>query len=843
MTREDEKKDRESAVLHKRAEQQRSEQNQTETPDGPNNANVASLNQELQIYQAELEIQKEELRQTQVKLEEAHNKYAELYDFAPIGYIITNERGLIVEANLTAAKMLGLARSGLQWQMLRRFVHESDQDAYYLFHQKLFKEKLSQQIQLRLYCQDGTTFYALLEGLPVTSEHSALVSQARIAISDISEMTDLQDRVERTTDELIVTEAALKATSEAHTKVQTEVGQRQQIEAELRFLLKLIENVNAATDFDEALRYVLEAMCIQEERIYGEVWLPNQKGTFLTLSPVFHLEEPQNGAIMQFRKVSEALKIAPGDGVAGQAWQLGKLLWIEDIAKLPSEEHLRQETQVAAGLHALLAVPITAAGKIVAVLLLYKDIPNKRNERFLALASAAAMQLGFVLQEKRAERRLQEAHSELEERVDERTAELHHANVALEGQIKEWEEAEERLRQRNQELELLHRFSLIITGRLDIDEILQPFANLLQEELHIPGGFVFFYDRRRLQIYPQLSWGLSEAEARDMIRWPLDENPLFKKGRREMALHYHLQEVPFFVEQGLVEAHPNWQSFMGMPVTVGDRTFGAFGLFSQAPATFRTGELAFFKALAQVIRTAVQNARLFEIVNNNREQLRRIARRVFSTQEIERLRVSRELHDEAGQALTGLKIHLEIVLATLKQVETIGQNGAMSEIEQQINTAITLCQTTLDQVRTIAHNLRPAALENLGLNTALQAFARAFAQRTQINVAYNGLAISNLPEAVEIGLYRFLQEALTNVVRHAQAKSMQVQLQSDANTISLTVVDDGQGFDVPHVLSNLQYKEGVGLAGMKERIESVGGQLTITSEIGKGTTLIAWIPL
>jgi two-component system NarL family sensor kinase len=280
-----------------------------------------------------------------------------------------------------------------------------------------------------------------------------------------------------------------------------------------------------------------------------------------------------------------------------------------------------------------------------------------------------------------------------------------------------------------------------------------------------------------------------------------------------------------------------------MPVTVGDRTFGAFGLFSQAPATFRTGELAFFKALAQVIRTAVQNARLFEIVNNNREQLRRIARRVFSTQEIERLRVSRELHDEAGQALTGLKIHLEIVLATLKQVETIGQNGAMSEIEQQINTAITLCQTTLDQVRTIAHNLRPAALENLGLNTALQAFARAFAQRTQINVAYNGLAISNLPEAVEIGLYRFLQEALTNVVRHAQAKSMQVQLQSDANTISLTVVDDGQGFDVPHVLSNLQYKEGVGLAGMKERIESVGGQLTITSEIGKGTTLIAWIPL
>ena len=678
-----------------------------------------------------------------------------------------------------------------------------------------------------------------------SSSHELQAYQAELEVqSEELRQAQLQHGVEQKTNELIVTEAALEATSEAHTRVQAEVEQRRRVEAELCFLLELIKAVNVAVNFDDALRSVLEAMCIQEQRIYGEVWLPNNGGKRLTLSPVFYLKEPQNEEIMQFRQISEALAIAPGEGIAGQTWELRQLVWVEDVATLPAEQYLRREAQVAAGLHALLAVPIMAVGKLLAVLLLYKNVPNTRNDRFLALAGAAATQLGFVLQEKRAEVRLLRAHDELEKRVDKRTAELHQINVALEALIKEHQAAEERLQQRNQELELLHRFSVLISGRLDIGEILQPFATLLQEELQIPGGVVFFYDRRRRQIYPQLSWGLSADEAEVMMSWPLEENPLFEEAAGgEMILHKDLRDVPFFLEQGLIAAHPNWQSFVGVPVTVAEKVYGAFGLFRQAPTTFHTGELNFFKALAQVMRTAVQNARLFEIANHNREQLRRIARRVFSTQEKERQRVSRELHDEAGQALTGLKIHLQMVLTTLKQMETDLQSIVITELEEQIETAVALCQTTLDHIRTIAHNLRPAALENLGLNTALQAFCRDFARRAQMNITYTGRAYLDLPEAVEIGLYRFLQEALTNVARHAQAQTAQVQLQYDTTTISLTVVDDGQGFDMPTVLGNMHQKEGIGLAGMKERIESVGGQLTINSETGRGTTLIAWIPL
>jgi PAS domain S-box-containing protein len=573
-----------------------------------------------------------------ITAEENKNRYKDFYEFAPFGYLIINDSGLILEANLTATKMLAVPEDELQQQMLRRFIHEADQDPYYSFQRRLFKEPSSQRIHLRLYRQDGTTFYALLEGVPMSNHPTS--PQARVAISDISELAWLQSRAERKSEELILTE------------------------------------------------------------------------------------------------------------------------------------------------------------------------------------------------------------DELEERVAARTAELNQTNLALEALIREQEAAETALQQRNQELELLHRFSLLITGKLDLTQILQPFATLLQEELTIPGGFVFFYDRRRHQIYPQLSWGLSATEAKAMMSWPLTENPLFQENLGgDVILHRHIEDVPFFCEHGVIAAHPQWQSFVGVPVIVGEKVYGAFGLFRQSPTTFRAGELNFFKALAQVMRTAVQNARLFESVSQNQEQLRRLAHRIFSTQEKERQRVSRELHDEAGQALTGLNIYLQMIGKSLKEMESELQSSLTISLEKQIETAVELCQTTSDHIRTLAQDLRPAALENLGLNTALQAFCRDFARRTQLDISYSGQDSLELPEAVAIGLYRFLQEALTNVARHAEAKAVKVQLQYDTKTTSLTVTDDGQGFNALNVLANMDQTGGIGLAGMKERIESVGGQLTITSEGGKGTTLIAWIPL
>jgi PAS domain-containing protein len=286
MTTTDGNSNKKLSLLRQHAEQ-RLRDHAPATASVPQTVDADSLTHELTVYQAELEIQNEELRQAQVELEEARNKYIDLYDFAPTGYVSIDSGHRIMEANLTLAKMLDIPRGELKQQQLRRFVHEADQDAYYFFHRGLFHEQTPQQTQIRLYRRDESALHVQLDGIPVTSK-LATVTQARIAISNVSELTQMQDRVERKTDELIITEAALEATSKAHAKVQAEVEQRQRVEAELRFLLNLINAVNAADDFNEALRIVLEAMCIQERRIYGEVWLPDEKGAYLTLSPVFY---------------------------------------------------------------------------------------------------------------------------------------------------------------------------------------------------------------------------------------------------------------------------------------------------------------------------------------------------------------------------------------------------------------------------------------------------------------------------------------------------------------------------------------------------------------------------
>jgi two-component system NarL family sensor kinase len=206
------------------------------------------------------------------------------------------------------------------------------------------------------------------------------------------------------------------------------------------------------------------------------------------------------------------------------------------------------------------------------------------------------------------------------------------------------------------------------------------------------------------------------------------------------------------------------------------------------------------------------------------------------------------LHDEAGQALTGLKFYLEMILADLNnQAQGADDEASAVELEldslrQQLRAAIDLCESTMGQIRLLAHDLRPVALESMGLNTTLRGYCRDFTRRSQLPVDYTGEEVTELPDAVGICLYRFLQEALTNAAKHANASRVKVTLHGDAQTVSLSVEDDGQGFDARSIFGNIDRGEGIGLAGMRERLEAVGGQLVIQSKIDSGSRLIAWVP-
>jgi len=165
----------------------------------------------------------------------------------------------------------------------------------------------------------------------------------------------------------------------------------------------------------------------------------------------------------------------------------------------------------------------------------------------------------------------------------------------------------------------------------------------------------------------------------------------------------------------------------------------------------------------------------------------------------------------------------------------------MAGPRRRLEEAIALTQTTMDQIRGLAQALRPPALDTLGLSAALEGFCRSFAVQTRLEVAYEGAEIGSLPDPISIHLYRCLQEALNNVVKHARARRVRVTLAHDGAQIRLTVEDDGAGFE-PGAVPGPFPSEGLGLRGMRERLDSLHGRLEIISRPGRGVRLVAAVP-
>jgi signal transduction histidine kinase len=204
-------------------------------------------------------------------------------------------------------------------------------------------------------------------------------------------------------------------------------------------------------------------------------------------------------------------------------------------------------------------------------------------------------------------------------------------------------------------------------------------------------------------------------------------------------------------------------------------------------------------------------------------------RRVLGGQELERRRLARELHDETGQALTS-------ILLGLKSVEETRETPAFADAVAHLRELIL---ATLHDVRRLAIELRPKALDDFGLVPALERLVHTFRERTGIPVQLAAhLGEERLADDIETTLYRLVQEALTNIVKHAHARHVSVLLVRRRDRVSAVIEDDGQGFD--H--SSLQ-EDGLGLVGMRERIGLVGGRLSVESSEDGGTTIAVEVPL
>lgn len=247
------------------------------------------------------------------------------------------------------------------------------------------------------------------------------------------------------------------------------------------------------------------------------------------------------------------------------------------------------------------------------------------------------------------------------------------------------------------------------------------------------------------------------------------------------------------------------------------------------------GEVVRRRAAEEALKQSKRHyARLLAESRQMQEQMRHLSHQIILAQEEERKEISRELHDEIAQTLAGINVYLAALKAEAAgKTHGLGRNIARTQ---------RLVEKSVNIVHRFARELRPTVLDDVGLIPALHSFMKGFTKRTRIRIRFTAAAaVEQLTSSKRTVLYRVAQEALTNITRHAAASLVKVSLQKVSGAVRLEINDDGKSFQVDRVLL-AKHNKRLGLVGMRERVEMVGGSFRIESSPGQGTTVRVQIP-
>jgi signal transduction histidine kinase len=221
-----------------------------------------------------------------------------------------------------------------------------------------------------------------------------------------------------------------------------------------------------------------------------------------------------------------------------------------------------------------------------------------------------------------------------------------------------------------------------------------------------------------------------------------------------------------------------------------------------------------------------------DALKKSHEEFRQLASHLEKIRETERTHIAREIHDELGQQLTGLKMDISWINRRIKSQDI--------EVQQKISETIQLIDGTVKTVRRIATELRPSILDDLGLVAAMEWQSSELEKRFEISCKFtSNLPVVNVHTDMATGLFRIYQECLTNVIRHAEATEVNAFLEAQPDQVVLTITDNGKGFDPADIVN----KKTLGLLGMKERASLMGGEYSIESVPGDGASIIITVPL
>jgi len=392
---------------------------------------------------------------------------------------------------------------------------------------------------------------------------------------------------------------------------------------------------------------------------------------------------------------------------------------------------------------------------------------------------------------------------------------------------------EDVLKQRNLELSIMNSIGLTLNLTRDLNHILTMTLKHVLKVLRLKRGGIFLIGREDKKVRLQVKYGFSAQDPNHsggvVFKDTLLMNHLLKE---ETKLTPEPAYPPFNVTFKTKRGKSNhWLScFL---ITFKGRAVGFLGLDIPSTRELSPHEVHLLGSLGNYLGGAIENTQLMETIRLHRQELRKLTKKLFQTQEDERRRIARELHDEAGQALTAIKLGLD-------RLEEHVPTGNI-HMEEEIAEIRKMILQTSSEIRRLSYRLHPTLLSDLGLEPALNLYFKELRKRTTLGIDFHMVGFDHrlVPET-ETVLYRFSQEALTNTLKHAEAKQFRLSIIKSYPKIIFLAEDDGDGFDGQFAGSEQQ---SLGLLGMRERAHLLGGTFHLRSRPGKGTRIRIEIPL
>lgn len=395
---------------------------------------------------------------------------------------------------------------------------------------------------------------------------------------------------------------------------------------------------------------------------------------------------------------------------------------------------------------------------------------------------------------------------------------------------------ERQILEANRTLAVLNTIAGALNESMDLQTVLEISLDSVMEVLSVEAGAIMLLDHDSRTLSHYVHRGLSEEFVTGVGELALGEGIVGQVALlKEPVVLDDISQDPGLARSQLV-AGAGHRAFCSVPLQAKDRVLGVLNVGTTTPRKFSAADVQILTSIASQVAIAIENRMLYKELRRKDEMRGELLRQIITTQEDERKRIARELHDETSQSLTGLAVSLEVVMNSLPLDSR--------QLKRKLRKAQSIALGTLDGIHNAIYELRPSLLDDLGLAAAVGLHAEKSLKEAGIQVKLETVDEERrLPIDVETALFRIFQEASTNIIRHAHADSVRVGIHLEESSAILAVEDNGSGFDINAVMNSDEKESGLGLLGMRERAEFLGGSLTIRSRPGEGTLIEVAIPV